>query len=587
MPATADDDAAEGESLLEAGRFMDAAAAFGRAIAGDPARWPLYHRRGVALIKAKMFDEALASFDEAIARCPDQLLLSVGLWVARGEACEELGRAEEAIRSYDAALVLEPGSRAARLSKALILWELDDPVKTAEAFETLMDVVAGDLGPDAAILYLHRKMTALDSLRSNEEKLQFLDAVLARRPALGHGWLLRGNLLREQGRVDEAFESYTKGLHSAPDHDEIWEARGDLLREGGDRPHAEEAYREALRAIEGRYAATAGGGDRSDRSRLADLSLRRGDLLAKLGDGAGALASFDQAIEMSTAPSVPWRAKAHYLREAGRFEDALRAYEQASALVPDDIHSHFFRSYVLRELGRTQDALGAIEEALKIHPAWPEGLKFKGHLQVNLGQFSEAADTYGAAAGEDGEDHEAWYLRGLALYYAGDAEAAVRSFREALEIAPGDPETLEMTAHALAAVGKSQESSTHFDLAIHAGGQPPRLLFAKGKVLLGAGDLLGALEAFRAAGAAGETDGYDLYGYLLVAAQRQEYAEAFRLIESVLLLNPSLVGLLRTDPALEPLRGLPRFVELLGPVEVKSGAGPPSPAPDAGDGPRS
>ena len=69
---------------------------------------------------------------------------------------------------------------------------------------------------------------------------------------------------------------------------------------------------------------------------------------------------------------------------AGRFDEALRSFEAATALAPDDPDAWSSRAGALRELGRLEESLEAARRALSLRDDFPEAA-------INLGNaLSEA-----------------------------------------------------------------------------------------------------------------------------------------------------------------------------------------------------
>jgi predicted O-linked N-acetylglucosamine transferase (SPINDLY family) len=97
-------------SLLSLGRLKEAVSGYELHLAryGDSAE--AWHNRGVALSRAKRFDDAVASFTKAIELAPER----ADGWKGRGSAYLELERFEEAMSDYQRVLALDPDLPFAR-----------------------------------------------------------------------------------------------------------------------------------------------------------------------------------------------------------------------------------------------------------------------------------------------------------------------------------------------------------------------------------------------------------------------------------------------------------------------------------------
>jgi tetratricopeptide (TPR) repeat protein len=79
-----------------------------------------------------------------------------------------------------------------------------------------------------------------------------------------------------------------------------------------------------------------------------------------------------KAPQLSAESAESDRANVHrnrglVLRDLGRFEEALAAFDQALALEPDDFATYRNRGLVLRDLGRLEEALSAFDQALGVN----------------------------------------------------------------------------------------------------------------------------------------------------------------------------------------------------------------------------
>ena len=108
LQATVSDVRAYGDLLADAGRYDDAAVAYGQAIAlaGDQAGWALYLQRGGALEQAGQWGEALPLLNKAVALAPDEPVALNYLAYAKVERGEDLSDAQAML---ERALKLKPG----------------------------------------------------------------------------------------------------------------------------------------------------------------------------------------------------------------------------------------------------------------------------------------------------------------------------------------------------------------------------------------------------------------------------------------------------------------------------------------------
>jgi tetratricopeptide (TPR) repeat protein len=156
----------------QAGRLIDAVAAYDRVLAANPDDIAAWGNRGVALRSLGRLDEALASYDAAIARRPDH----PDAYTNRGNVLVDLGRLDEARASLETACALKPQDATAQ----------------------------NNLG------------NALVALGRPDEALARLDAAIALKPDYPTARFNRSLALLAQGRFLEGWRDYDQRQRTAP-----------------------------------------------------------------------------------------------------------------------------------------------------------------------------------------------------------------------------------------------------------------------------------------------------------------------------------------------------------------------------------
>ena len=125
------------------------------------------------------------------------------------------------------------------------------------------------------------------------------------------------------------------------------------------------------------------------------------------------------------APTIRRRTSAggNILRDMGRFDEALAAYDQAIALDPSCADAHGNRGAALHELERPGEALPSIEKALLLRPDHAPSYNNQGLVLGALWRFEEALASYDCAMRLDpGYADAAWNKALLALLLGRFAE---------------------------------------------------------------------------------------------------------------------------------------------------------------------
>jgi Flp pilus assembly protein TadD len=155
--------------------------------------------------------------------------------------------------------------------------------------------------------------------------------------------------------------------------------------------------------------------------RSARAQFNQGPTLFEAGRREEAVAHVRRATELDPTYTEAWINLGGYLLHMERFDEARRAFEGALAAEPDDEHAHL--------------AMGALE-----------------HRE---GNFRKAVDHFEIALREDPGLAEAWYDLGLAQQDLGDTTAAIAAFRNAVALAPTDPDARNNLAWLLVLTGPS------------------------------------------------------------------------------------------------------------------------------------
>jgi tetratricopeptide (TPR) repeat protein len=254
--------------------------------------------------------------------------------------------------------------------------------------------------------------------------------------------LLRAQVARERGRIDQALAALGDVPDSRPEAALIWRTRGMLELERDRAGPAEDALLHAL-SLNPNLAET-----RRDLVSLYTIESRVSDLRAQfLALGATGALSFDDL----------------YLWCLGRRPDvgpaeAIAKLERMLQNTPDDPLISLALAEQLRKLGRLAEAEKAVSRLPDSDPA-------ARAARVRLALDRGAIDVAQGLLTESPADHPAlWRLRGR-LALAQGQSAAAEHYRAALAAEPDDRDTLFGLGLALRLAGKSQAAQPYLDAA--------------------------------------------------------------------------------------------------------------------------
>jgi len=314
--ATADALYREARSRCQQGQIAEGIDLIRRALARDPGQARFHTLLGMALSNIGRAAEALNSFDQAIA------LGAADAHGSRADALMALGRPAEAVESFDRALARDPASVADWCNRGAALLELGRAGEAAESFAR-----ATALAPDFAEAYYNHG-NALAQLGRHAESIVSYDRALALRPGYVDALNNRANALNQLGRLPEALASVESALALAPEHNGALVTRSVLLR--------------------------------------------------KLRRSADALASCERALASRPDDTDALAVHADLLTDLERFDDAIATLDRIIALKPDDVAAKWNKSLICLGLGRFEEGWPLYEHRW----AGAKGLVPRGYAQL-------------------------------------------------------------------------------------------------------------------------------------------------------------------------------------------------------------
>jgi tetratricopeptide (TPR) repeat protein len=229
---------------------------------------------------------------------------------------------------------------------------------------------------------------------------------------------------------------------------------------------------------------------------LVEAVNNRGGALQPQGQLAQALKDYEQALQIkpnlakvlnSTVPqtqgkpvevakdnsqaiSSPKLADAFYrrglaLQTQGKFTEAVKAYNRAISLNPDDMDAFYNRGLALQSQGKFVEAVKDYNRAISLNPEDVDALYNRGLALQSQGKFSKAIKDYNRAILLKPNLADALYNRGLALQAQGKLSKAAKDYDRATKIKPNLAQSLYNYNLPLKAQGKPVEAAKEDDQA--------------------------------------------------------------------------------------------------------------------------
>lgn len=192
----------------------------------------------------------------------------------------------------------------------------------------------------------------------------------------------------------EADRAWAGGLHRA----ETAIMRGNLLADAGRFDEAVEAYREAVRI----------------KPEQLESHQVLASLLPQMGRAEEALDSLRHALERVPEFGPVWAMALDTARSHRQFAQLHEWADAAAARWGQDPLIETYQAIALAGLGRDHEALAMLDRVLAREPAYSSAYTSKAHVLLRLGDPSAAAMAAEAATRLDQTDQAAWSLLGVA-----------------------------------------------------------------------------------------------------------------------------------------------------------------------------
>ena len=324
--------------------------------------------------------ERLAEIYRTIMSTPlrkpiDGLELDAGSWISKGSSLDELRRYEDAIRSYDSALEIEPNNTMA----------------------------------------LNNKGATLRYLKRYEESLDCLERALKLDPQMVQAWMNKGNTLDDMGDPEKAIPCFERAIKINPDYPEAWYNRALALDRCGRQKDALESYDEALKLAPW----------------YEEAWTNKGIILRDLGQYEEALSCYDRAIKINPSLEEAQYGKAVALDLMGESEKALPYFDQAINLNAHDDLNWYGKGVALTKLKRFEEAVLCYDNAISVNSRLEKAWINKGSALLALGKFDDAVVCSQRGIELNPTNGGAWYNKGMALKALKNTSEALKCFQEA------------------------------------------------------------------------------------------------------------------------------------------------------------
>jgi len=293
-----------------------------------------------------------------------------------------------------------------------------------------------------------------------------------------------GNILAQQGKIEEAIGHYSAALSIKPNFVISHNNLGIALLQRGDveqaithfsaalhyEPHFPEAHNNLGLAL-----ARQGHVDRAIDEYLEAIRLKPdypeahnnlGNALASRGMFEQAMSHYSEALRLKPEDAEAHSNLANVLVRKGKFKEAIDHYLQALQIKPDNFEAHYNLGIMLAHQGKFAEAIDHYSQALRLKPADAETHYNLGNALAGQGKFTEAIDHYWEALRLKANYAQAHHKLAVALAENGRVQEAIGHYYEALRIEPNSSLTHLQLASALARQGQTKQAIKHYQEAL-------------------------------------------------------------------------------------------------------------------------
>jgi tetratricopeptide (TPR) repeat protein len=148
---------------------------------------------------------------------------------------------------------------------------------------------------------------------------------------------------------------------------------------------------------------------------------------------------------MANTTSVPvYLEKAKVFQRLKQYRIALKNYDKAIKLDPDNFDAHFNKTRFLYDIKDFNNALDTIEKAIDLQPENPDVWYHKGIILEKLERYEEAIEAFNTDLYFDDKDVKSWITKGNILLKIKRYDKALDAFDKILKLYPDNAEALTM-----------------------------------------------------------------------------------------------------------------------------------------------
>ena len=207
--------------------------------------------------------------------------------------------------------------------------------------------------------------------------------------------------------------------------------------------------------------------------KTVDQWFSEGMRYASAGRYDEALAAYDGALALDPTSALVWKQKGDALHILKRHQEALAAYDRAAQFAPNDVNIWKGRGEILIALRQYQEALNIYNHILKLTPNDVNIWNAVGETLESLERYQEALTAYDQALKLAPNEPLIWKNRGDTFVSLKRYQEATTTYERALQLAPNFVPAWNGKGILLQTLQRHQEAMAAFDYALQLAPNDP------------------------------------------------------------------------------------------------------------------
>lgn len=313
-------------------------------------------------------EKAIEYYNKALELNPD----NKHLWNTKGRLEKEIGKYDEALKSFTVDAELNSNHDGALLSKAEVFCELNRFEEAIECYDDALKIFSSGYTRNF-------KANVLIELERYEDALGVYDENINEEPDCDESYLKKGNLLHKLGRFEEEVDCYDL-LINKDNHINHYYEQAKLVKaialSNFDKDKSEDLFNELLEDCNNSLKIFPENGEYLE---------RKADILYFSGNLEGAFEWYDKTLECDNVINREGiiSSKGRILYDLKNYEKAILYFDEALE-ISDFFYALQYKGYCLEELDRFDEAMECYNKCLEIEHRNKEVLLKKLELEEKM-----------------------------------------------------------------------------------------------------------------------------------------------------------------------------------------------------------